>query len=74
MHVVGFHWVELFPICTAVVLVLIPLVIGFAWIRPDADLRGQPGWLWAVLTLPLSWLAVLAYLVVRAMTPPTPRG
>ena len=72
MHVVGFHWVGLFPMCMAVVIVLIPLVIGFAWIRPDADLRGQPGWLWAVL--PLSWLAVLAYLVVRAMTPPTPRG
>ncbi len=27
---VGFHWVELFPIGTAVVIVLIPLVIGFA--------------------------------------------
>ena len=71
MHMVGFHWFDLFPLCTAVVIILIPLVIGFAWIRPDADRRGQPGWLWAVLTLPLSWLAVLAYLVVRAIVPPT---
>jgi hypothetical protein len=71
MHVVGFHWFDLITLCMPVVIILIPLVIGFVRIRPDADMRGQPGWLWAVLTLPLSWVAILAYLVVRAAVPPT---
>jgi hypothetical protein len=46
-----------------------PILVGFIWIRADADRSGQPGILWAVLTLPFSWLAVLAYLVVRALRP-----
>src|SRR5262249_34967879 len=33
------------------------------WIWRDANRRGQPGWLWALLTLPLSWVARLAYVV-----------
>jgi hypothetical protein len=63
----GFHWWDMLP-C---VFVLVPIiVIGFLWMRRDADLRGQPGMLWALLTIPLSWVAVLVYLVVRALTAP----
>jgi hypothetical protein len=65
----GFHWFDLIP----VFFVLIPVLVGFLWIRSDANTRGQPGLLWALLTLPLNWLAVLAYLVVRALTPTAPR-
>jgi hypothetical protein len=64
----GFHWYELIPLS----IVLIPVLVGFLWIRPDANTRGQPGLLWALLTLPLNWVAVLAYLVVRALTTPAP--
>ncbi|HET8909500.1 MAG TPA: hypothetical protein VFN11_21280 [Ktedonobacterales bacterium] len=64
----GFHWYELIPL----LFVLIPVLVGFLWIRPDANTRGQPGLLWALLTLPLNWVAVLAYLVVRALTAPAP--
>lgn len=48
---------------------LLPLYIGIVWIRPDANRRGQPGWLWAFVTLPLGWIAILAYLVIRAIAP-----
>jgi hypothetical protein len=51
-------------------LTVVPWIVGFAYILPDANRRGQPGALWALLTLPLSWLAVLVYLAVRAGTPP----
>ena len=65
------HWFELLP-CGITALVILPaILVGFLWIRPDADTRGQPGLLWALLTIPLSWIAVLAYAVVRALTPPT---
>lgn len=47
---------------------LLPPYIGFGYIRFDADRNGQPGWLWAVATLALSWLAVLAYLIVRYLS------
>src|SRR5579884_4041204 len=53
---------------------LVPLIIALAYIWPDAHRRGQPGWLWALTTIFLSWLGVLAYLVVRAFTQPIPRG
>ena len=48
-------------------LTVLPWIIGFTFVRADADRRGQPGWLWAVLTLPLGWLAILGYLIVRAL-------
>jgi cytochrome bd-type quinol oxidase subunit 1 len=64
----SFHWWDLLPF----VFFFIPVLIGFVWIRPDANTRGQPGLLWAVLTIPLSWVAILAYVVVRALAPPTP--
>lgn len=52
--------------------VLLPLIVGLAYIWPDARRRGQPGWLWALAAIFLSWFGVLAYLVVRAFTrPPT---
>ncbi len=47
---------------------LAPPFIGFGYIRFDADRNGQPGWLWAIATLALSWLAVLAYLIVRYLS------
>jgi hypothetical protein len=45
----------------------VPVLIGFLWIWRDANQRGQPGWLWALVTIPLHWLALLAYIVVRAL-------
>ena len=49
-------------------------IIGFAYIRGDADQSGQPGWLWALATVFTSWVGVLAYLVVRALgSTPLPR-
>lgn len=48
---------------------LLPIVLGFTFVRSDANRLGQPGWLWALITIPLGWLALLAYLIVRAVTP-----
>ena len=48
---------------------LLPIALGFTFVRADADRLGQPGWLWALLTIPLGWLALLAYLIVRAVGP-----
>src|SRR5215813_4642807 len=45
------------------------LYIGLVWIWRDATRRGQPGWLWALLTRPLNWVALLAHVVVRALLP-----
>jgi hypothetical protein len=50
---------------------LIPIIIGLTYVRRDANQRGQPGWLWALASVFLSWLAILAYLIVRAATSPT---
>ncbi|HEU4782511.1 MAG TPA: hypothetical protein VFS83_04145 [Ktedonobacterales bacterium] len=63
---VGLHWFDLIP-C---LFFLPPILIGFFWMRRDADGRGQPGLLWALLTIPLSWVAVLVYLAVRAFNSP----
>ena len=46
-----------------------PLIIGLTYVRRDANRRGQPGWLWALVTFPFGWLSVLAYLIVRAAGP-----
>lgn len=48
-------------------LVLLPIILGFTLVRTDANRHGQPGLLWAVLTIPFSWIAVLVYLIVRAL-------
>ncbi len=52
----------------ALAFFLLPPFIGFGYIRTDADRSGQPGWLWAVSTLALGWLAVLAYLITRYLS------
>ena len=62
---VGFHWFEFVPL---MLLWGIPLIIGFTYVRMDANRCGQPGWLWGVLAIPFGWLAILAYVVTRAMT------
>lgn len=48
-------------------MTVVPWAIGFVYVRHDADRRGQPGWLWALLTIPLSWLAIFGYLIVRSL-------
>ncbi len=58
---------EMLIMLPALLLTVLPWIIGFTFVRADADRRGQPGWLWAVLTLPLGWIAILGYLVVRAL-------
>ncbi len=51
---------------------LAPPIVGFVFIRVDANRSGQPGWLWALSTLFASWLAVLAYLIVRYLSTARP--
>ena len=58
----GFHWPELIVL---IVVWILPLIVGFRYVRPDADRIGQPGIVWALLTIPFSWLAIVFYLVVR---------
>jgi len=48
---------------------LAPILIGIFWIGPDADQRGQPGWLWTLLTIPFGWMTVIFYLVLRDVLP-----
>ncbi|HET9110764.1 MAG TPA: hypothetical protein VFN78_08065 [Ktedonobacterales bacterium] len=52
-----------------VFFVLLPIVLGFTAVRRDANRLGEPGWVWALLTIPLGWLTVLAYVVTRALLP-----
>ena len=56
----------------AAIVILLPIVLGFTLVRSDANRIGQPGWLWALLTIPLGWLALLVYAVVRWFA--APRG
>jgi hypothetical protein len=51
--------------------VLVPWIIALAYVWRDARRRGQPGWLWALVGIFLSWFGILAYLVVRAFAPGT---
>ena len=60
----GFHW---FGIIILLFSPLIPLIIGIVGMRPDASRRGQPGWLWALLTIPFGWITIFVYAVMRAM-------
>ena len=48
---------------------LLPIILGFTVVRADADRMGEQGWVWALLTIPLGWLTILAYVVVRALLP-----
>lgn len=63
---------EIFIVLPMLLLTVLPWIIGFTFVRADADRHGQPGWLWAVLTLPLGWIAILGYVVVRALLPQGP--
>jgi hypothetical protein len=67
MSMIGFP----FPILTSCVIFIagwfIPIILGFTVIRADANTHGQPGWLWAVLTIPFGWLTLLVYAVIRAV-------
>jgi hypothetical protein len=70
MPIIGFHWFELVLLT---LIWFIPIILGFTYVRVDANRRGQPGWLWGVLTIPLGWLAILAYVVTRAVMSAQPR-
>ena len=70
MPIAGFHWFEFIPLT---LIWFIPIIIGFTYVRADANRRGQPGWLWGVLAIPFGWLAILAYVVTRAVTSAQPR-
>ena len=48
---------------------LLPIILGFTIVRADANRLGEQGWVWALLTIPLGWLTILAYVVVRALLP-----
>ena len=47
---------------------LLPIILGFTVVRADANRNGQPGWLWALLTIPFGWLTILIYVAIRAAT------
>ncbi|MGO8949554.1 MAG: hypothetical protein ACLQUY_18265 [Ktedonobacterales bacterium] len=53
-----------------IILYAIPIILGFTWIRLDANRWGQPGIIWAILTIPFGWVAVLVYVVIRALRTP----
>ena len=63
----GIHWEEIFLL---LISPLIPLIIGIVWMAPDARRRGQPGWLWALLTIPFGWITVLLYAVLCLVRSP----
>lgn len=60
---------QVFLLIGILVTFLLPIILGFTVIRTDANRLGEPGWVWALLTIPLGWLAILAYVVVRALLP-----
>jgi hypothetical protein len=70
---IGFHWYEFVPLAFLSLIWIIPIILGFTYVRTDANRHGQLGWLWGVLTIPLGWLAILAYAVTRAVTNAQPR-
>lgn len=63
----GIHGYDIFIL---LISPLIPLIIGIVWMAPDARRRGQPGWLWALLTIPFGWITVLLYAVLRLVRSP----
>lgn len=52
-----------------VLIFLLPIILGFTIVRADARRLGEPGWVWALMTIPLGWLTILAYVVARALLP-----
>ena len=59
----GIHWPEL--VFILLVTPIIPLIVGIVWMAPAASRRGQPGWLWALLTIPFGWITLIIYAVLR---------
>ncbi len=67
---VGINLYSLIAQLVAFVLIfLLPIILGFAVVWPDARRLGEQGWVWALMTIPLGWLTILAYIVVRALLP-----
>ncbi|HZC06619.1 MAG TPA: hypothetical protein VE338_13370 [Ktedonobacterales bacterium] len=69
----GIHWYD----GVLAFLFILPIIVGALWVAPDATRRGQPGWLWALLTIPFGWLAVIVYAALRMRYGPLqsrPRG
>lgn len=52
-----------------VLIFLLPIILGFTVVRVDARRLGEQEWVWALMTIPLGWLTILAYIVVRALLP-----
>ena len=69
MQLVGLHleWYYLTMIVVLSFTWLLPLAIGFIYVRKDANRLGQTRSLRALLTIPLGWLAVLFYLLARML-------
>ena len=65
---VMFVFNRLFFVAMLFAIWLLPIILGFTVVRADANRQGQPGWLWAVLTIPFSWLTILIYVAIRAAT------
>lgn len=67
---VGVNWASLAAQLAALIFFLIlPVILGFTIVRADARRLGEPGWVWALMTIPLGWLTILAYVVARALLP-----
>lgn len=69
---VGFHYYDLIILAFGFASVVLPVIIGFFWVRSDADQRGQPGLLWAFLTIPGGWITLVVYLAVRTIVSSRP--
>jgi hypothetical protein len=62
-----FHFAEFVFLVPLLIWTGAPFIIGVTYVRKDADRRGQPGWLWALLTIPLGWIAILGYMIARSL-------
>ncbi|MDE3230308.1 MAG: hypothetical protein KGO05_10535 [Chloroflexota bacterium] len=58
------------PFFILFIIFLLPIIVGFTYVRADANRIGQPGWLWAILTIPLGWLTLLIYAILRWFAAP----
>ena len=70
MVTIGINVVSLIAQLVAFALIfLLPIILGFTVVRADAHRMGEQGWVWALMTIPLGWLTILAYIIVRALLP-----
>ena len=72
MNMVGGFGFSIIWLVFVFVVFLLPIILGFTFVRSDANRIGQPGWLWGVLTIPLGWLPLLIYAILRWFA--CPRG